>query len=251
VLTKVKEKEMAREITATTPVIPTLAKRPAVLYPIHALMLDPESPAGRRPLKSRQSPIFQELAARLARTGVTPNRISYFSLLFGVAAGLAFAATVDIPSWLARICFFFAAVFIQLRLICNLIDGMVAVEHQRKSPAGELWNEVPDRISDVATIVGAGYALGGQPVLGFVGAILALLTAYVRALGASLGAGQIFAGIGGKPQRMFLLTVTALTAAVLMRPATVTIGLALVCLAATSTVIQRLMLIRTHLYTTR
>jgi phosphatidylglycerophosphate synthase len=128
---------------------------------------------------------------------------------------------------------------------------MVAVEHQRKSPAGELWNEVPDRISDVATIVGAGYALGGHAVLGFIGAILALLTAYVRALGASLGAGQIFAGIGGKPQRMFLLTVTALTAAVLMRPATVTIGLTLVCLAATSTVIQRLMLIRTHLYTAR
>jgi phosphatidylglycerophosphate synthase len=214
-------------------------------------MLDPESPAGRRPLKSRESPFFQKLAARLANAGVTPNSISLMSIVFGVAAGFCFAITSISPLWMARVCFIAAAVFIQLRLICNLIDGMVAVEHQRRSPGGELWNEVPDRFSDVATIVGAGYALGGYPLLGFIGAILAILTAYVRALGASVGAGQIFAGIGGKPQRMFLLTVTAITAALLLRPSTMTIGLALVCLAAASTVVQRLMIVRAHLYSAR
>lgn len=214
-------------------------------------MPEPETPAGRRPLASRQSPFFQKLAARLARAGVTPNSISFFSLLFGAAAGIAFAATACSPAWLARVFFLAAAVFIQLRLVCNLIDGMVAIEHQRRSPVGDLWNEVPDRFSDVATIAGAGYALGGHPLLGFIGVILALLTAYVRALGASIGAGQIFAGIGGKPQRMFLLTVTAITAALLLRPATMTIGLALLCVAAASTVVQRLMIIRNHLRATR
>jgi len=213
-------------------------------------MLDPESPAGRRPLKSRQFPFFQKLAERLARDGVTPNTISFYSLVFGASAGLAFAITAHCPGWLARIFFLAAAVFIQLRLICNLIDGMVAVEHQRKSPEGELWNEVPDRFSDVATIVGAGFALGSHPLLGFIGAILALLTAYVRALGASVGAGQIFAGIGGKPQRMFLLTVTAVAMTVLMRPVMMTIGLILVCLAAAATVAERLKIIRNHLYST-
>lgn len=214
-------------------------------------MPEPETPAGRRPLKSRQSPFFQKLAARLAQAGVTPNSISFFSVVFGAAAGLAFAATSCSPAWLARICFIAAAAFIQLRLICNLIDGMVAVEHGKRSPVGDLWNEVPDRFSDVATIVGAGYAFGGNLLLGFIGAILALLTAYVRALGASVGAGQIFAGIGGKPQRMFVLTVTAVAAALLLRPATVTVGLALVCLAAASTVVQRLTMIRTHLCNAR
>lgn len=214
-------------------------------------MPEPHTPAGRRPLKSRQSPFFQRLAAKLARAGVSPNAISFFSLVFGTAAGLAFAATSCRTGWSVRACFVMAAAFIQLRLICNLIDGMVAVEHQRRSPVGDLWNEVPDRFSDIATIVGAGYAIGGNPLLGYIGAMLALLTAYVRALGASVGAGQIFAGIGGKPQRMFLLTVTALAAAFLMRPATVTIGLVLVCLAAASTVVQRLLLIRTYLVTPR
>jgi phosphatidylglycerophosphate synthase len=227
--------------------IPALAKYASLLYPNSASMPEADPPAGRRPLKSRQSPFFQKLAARLAKAGVTPNAISFFSLIFGALAGVAFAMTPCNTGWMLRAHFVAAAVFIQLRLVCNLIDGMVAVEHQQRSPVGELWNEVPDRFSDVATIIGAGYALGGNPMLGFIGAILALLTAYVRALGASVGAGQVFAGIGAKPQRMFLLTVTALTAAVLLQPSTVTIGLALVCLAAASTVVQRLMIIRNHL----
>ncbi|HET6409591.1 MAG TPA: CDP-alcohol phosphatidyltransferase family protein [Chthoniobacteraceae bacterium] len=214
-------------------------------------MSEDESPEGRRPLKSRQSPIFQKLATRMAQAGVTPNTISFMSVAFGVAAGFAFAITAISPAPMARVCFVLAAAFIQLRLVCNLIDGMVAIEHQRKSPAGDLWNEVPDRLSDVATIIGAGLAFGGHPSLGVTGAILALLTAYIRALGASLGAGQVFAGIGGKPQRMFLLTVTALTAAALLGPSTVTIGLILVCLAATSTFVQRLLIIRNHLYANR
>jgi phosphatidylglycerophosphate synthase len=215
-------------------------------------MPEPESPAGRRPLKSRQSPFFQKLAARLARSGVTPNSISFLSLVFGVLAGVAFAATSRVAGGSnVRLCFLAAAAFIQLRLICNLIDGMVAVEHQKKSPSGDLWNEVPDRFSDIATIVGAGYALGGCVILGVVGALLALLTAYVRSLGASLGAGQIFTGIGGKPQRMALLTMAALVGAILLLSHTVTIGLMLVCLASAATVVQRLLLVRAHLYATR
>jgi phosphatidylglycerophosphate synthase len=214
-------------------------------------MPDPESPTSRRPLKSRESPFFQMVAARLAGAGVAPNTISLMSVVFGVAAGFSFAITSISPPWMARVCFIAAAAFIQARLICNLVDGMVAVEHQRQSPSGELWNEVPDRFSDLATIIGAGYALGGHPILGFIGTILALLTAYIRALGASVGAGQIFTGIGGKPQRMFLLTITAITAAVLLRPSTMTIGLTLVCLAAASTVVQRLIIIRAHLYSAR
>ena len=214
-------------------------------------MPEPESPAGRRPLQSRQFLVFKKLAARLAENGVTPNAISLTSLVFGVAAGFAFAITGISSAWLARVLFVAAAALIQLRLLCNLLDGMVAVEYQRGSSGGELWNEVPDRFSDVATIIGAGFAFGGNVTMGVIGAILALLTAYVRALGASTGAGQIFAGIGGKPQRMFLLTVTALTAAILNRPFTLSIGLALLCVAAAATVVHRLILVRNHLYAHR
>ena len=40
---------------------------------------------------------------------------------------------------------------------------MVAVASDRTSKLGELFNEVPDGLSDAATLVGLGYAAGGVP----------------------------------------------------------------------------------------
>ena len=42
-----------------------------------------------------------------------------------------------------------AAGCIQLRLLCNLLDGLVALEGGRKGKAGDLFNEAPDRYADV------------------------------------------------------------------------------------------------------
>ena len=41
----------------------------------------------------------------------------------------------------------------QLRLLCNMMDGLVAVEGGLKSKAGDLFNEAPDRIEDVILLV--------------------------------------------------------------------------------------------------
>ena len=175
----------------------------------------PTEPAGRRPLKSRDLPFFKILAARLARGGATPNGISFASIVCGCCAGAALAATAHFDGWLLRAGWLGAAVGIQFRLIANLLDGMVAVEGRKGGPTGDLWNEAPDRVSDAAIFIGAGYAAGSAPVLGFAAALVAVFVAYVRALGASVGAGQCFLGPQAKPQRMALLTgVGVLTAAV-------------------------------------
>lgn len=173
------------------------------------------TPAGRRPLKSRGLPFFKTLAARLAAAGVSPNTISFFSIVFAVAAGAALAMTAR-TTGIAQAAFFFAAAAgIQLRLVANLLDGMVAVEGGRGGPTGELWNEAPDRVADVAILIGAGYAAGGNPVLGFGAALVAVFVAYVRALGASVGAGQCFLGPQAKPHRMAVLTVACVLSAIL------------------------------------
>ncbi len=171
-------------------------------------------PSARRPLKSRDVEFFRALARQLARMGVTPNAISFGSMVFGALAGGAFAITAHAAGWGMRVAFVAAAAFIQLRLLCNLIDGLVAVECGKKTPTGDIWNEAPDRFADVVILVGAGYAIGGRPELGYLAALCAVLTAYVRALGASLGAGQDFCGPGAKPHRMALCTGGAILAAV-------------------------------------
>ena len=174
--------------------------------------MTPDLP-GRRPLASRQWAFSQRAAAWLAARGASPNGISVVGMLLGIAAGAAFWATARAsgpawPWWTA------GAVGVQLRLLCNLLDGMVAVATGRTSPVGELFNEVPDRVSDAATLVGLGYAAGSVPVLGWAAAVVALFVAYVRASGVVAGAPQAFGGPMAKPHRMALVTLAALVAAV-------------------------------------
>ena len=167
----------------------------------------PTDPTARRPLKSRDLPFFKHLAASLAQAGVSPNAISFSSMVFGAAAGVMLAATSALQGWAVNAAWLLSTVFIQLRLVANLLDGMVAVEGKRGGPTGDLWNEAPDRVADAAIFIGAGYAVGSLPLLGFAAALMAVFVAYVRALGASVGAGQIFIGPMAKPQRMFAMTV--------------------------------------------
>ncbi len=132
-------------------------------------------------------------------------------MVAGIAAGAALAATAFVPGPAgSRLCFGAGAALIQLRLLANMFDGMVAMETGRASPLGALYNEVPDRVSDAAMFIGAGYALGGQPVLGFSAACLAVFLAYLRAQGCVAGAPQEFCGPMAKPQRAFLMTMLAL-----------------------------------------
>lgn len=164
----------------------------------------------RRPIKSREVIVFQLMARWMARRGVSPDAISLMSIVFGLGAGSALAATARTEGWLTHGCWLAAAALIQLRLLANMLDGMVAMDTKRESPVGELFNEAPDRVSDTFILVGAGFAIGGEVWLGFLAAIVALFVAYVRALGASTGAGQAFHGPMAKPHRMFVLTLIGL-----------------------------------------
>jgi phosphatidylglycerophosphate synthase len=163
----------------------------------------------RRPISARSWPISQKAASLLARAGVTPNAISVAGMLAGIAAGVALGATSWLTGWQRGLAWLAGALLVQARLVANMLDGMVAIEGGKKSAVGALYNEAPDRVSDVATLVGAGYAVGGDPTLGYLAACVALFVAYVRALGAASGAPNDFCGPMAKQQRMFLVTVLA------------------------------------------
>lgn len=167
-----------------------------------------EEDHSRRPLKVRSTGWARVLAATLSKSGITPNTISALSVVAAGLGGLAFvAAGQGAIAWTAG--WIAGAALIQARLICNLMDGMVAVEGGKKSPTGELWNEVPDRIADPLLLVCAGWAVG-LPWVGALAGWAALMTAYVRAVGATLTGVQDFCGPFAKQQRMAGLTVAAL-----------------------------------------
>ena len=164
------------------------------------------SESDRRPIAARGAGWTRGLLRLLLATPITPNQISVLSVVF---AGLGAWALVAAPArpWLYLV----AALAIQLRLVCNLMDGLVAVEGGRSSKLGSLYNEFPDRIADTLLIVAFGYAIG-QPWLGWAGALAAALTAYVRATGGALGLAQDFRGPMAKQHRMALLTLACLLA---------------------------------------
>lgn len=168
----------------------------------------------RRQLKSRDSKWAQVLSKWVAtKTAVSPNQISVISVFF---AFIAFVGYCLCRTQLAQSSLYFLIPLIiifgiQMRLICNLIDGMVAVEGGKKTIDGGIYNEFPDRIADTLIIVGAGIA--GQSdlslFLGLFAALLAVLTAYTRLLGGTLGAEQYFSGPMAKQHRMAFLTGAA------------------------------------------
>lgn len=162
----------------------------------------------RRPLASRDSGWARAIARNLSTASVTPNQISMASMVMAAVAGVAFwqAGTASGGSRVALL--LVAALFCQFRLLCNLFDGMVAIEGGKQAPDGPFWNEFPDRAADILIFVGAGYG-AGVPTLGWAAAAFAVLTAYTRELGRNCGLPADFSGPMAKQHRMATTTAAA------------------------------------------
>jgi phosphatidylglycerophosphate synthase len=164
-------------------------------------------PGNRRPIASRDTNWAKWAALLLAKKNVSPNTISILSILFSLLSLVAFY--LDYKTKSNHVLYMLLAIVgIQGRLIMNLLDGMVAVEHDKKSAVGGLYNEVPDRVSDTLTIFGVGLLARSLPNgmdLAYLAIILSVTTAYIRTLGASLKCGHFFSGPMAKQHRMALV----------------------------------------------
>jgi len=191
-----------------------------------------ETQENRRPLAVRDHPASKAFACWLAQKNITPNQISIVSVFFAIFASLCFFAmrnSQGISQWLLPL---LAGTFIQCRLLCNLFDGMVAIEGGKKTLSGELFNDIPDRIADPIILVAAGYASIAVPfsdALGWCAGLLAVLTAYIRTLSASIGAPVDFVGPMAKQHRMAVMTFACVAASIqaLLGHANISLPLAL------------------------
>ena len=201
----------------------------------------------RRPIATRNRKWAQDATAWLASRNVSPNAISIAGMCACIVAGIALGGT-SIADY--RILWLIATLGAQLRLTANMLDGMVAIASSRTSKTGELYNEVPDRISDAAVFIGAGFAWGGNVTLGNIATILAIFTAYVRAAGKIAGTPNEFCGPMAKQHRMLVVTLICVYAAITPRSwqmitfntsqiGVMTLGLVIVIAGCVITVIRR------------
>ena len=207
----------------------------------------------RRVLKTRSNPLMIRFASFVATKNITPNQISLLSIPFAIL-GMIGLWTWNLTEhrFLQITLLIIAIIGIQGRLICNLIDGMVAVEGGKVTKDGELYNDAPDRLTDILFFVGLGLGVS-KPFgleLGLTAGLLAVLTAYVRMLGLSMGTPAFFAGPLAKQHRMALLTA-AIVATIIglfyhLTDEILYIALIVINIGALLTIINRLHLIRQY-----
>src|SRR6266487_4121645 len=202
----------------------------------------------RRPIATRNRKWAQTATAWLAARNVSPNAISIVGMCACIVGGVALGLT-SVCDY--RILWLVAAGGAQLRLTGNMLDGMVALASGRASKVGELYNEIPDRVSDAAVFIGAGFAWGGNIALGYIATILAIFTAYIRAAGKIAGAPNEFCGPMAKQHRMLVITLICLYSAVISRPwqilhfdkfevGVMSLGLGVIVVGCCITIVRRL-----------
>ena len=195
------------------------------------------SDENRRPLTSRNTAWAARLASWAVAREITPNQISQASMVFAALGFLLFWLSTN-GGILQFLCLILAAATVQARLVCNLIDGMVAIEGGKGAKDGPFWNEAPDRVSDLLFFAGAGLA-AGRPDLGLLAAALAVATAYIRELGRAEGFAPDFSGPLAKPQRMAVLTAGTILAALYATGWTLTATLWIIVVGTAITILRR------------
>ncbi|UYB51964.1 CDP-alcohol phosphatidyltransferase family protein [Xanthomonas sp. AM6] len=171
----------------------------------------------RPTVSERRAQRRARLATALRARGATPNGLSWSALGFAVLAALMFALAWREPPRAAAGLLVLAAFGLQGRLLCNRLDGLMARQAQMVGRAGAVYNDAPDRLSDVLVCLGVGYGLqhvlswGAE--LGWAAALLCVGTAYVRMLGLACGVSEPVQGPMARVQRMHWLSLAALLAA--------------------------------------
>ena len=164
------------------------------------------------PSKFRVRGIFRGLvlliARPLARAGVSPDSITYISLLFALFAFITLPLTQ------------FQQLFGILIFITGLLDGVdgaVARMNDSATKAGGLTDSVIDKVAETLILAGIALAYPNTTLLGLsvsMWVLLAvfgwLMTSYTRARAEGLGVSDLDIGLGGRSERLLTLVIFSL-----------------------------------------
>ena len=148
--------------------------------------------------------LLRPLEDALVVRRVHPDVLTGLAVVAAAAGGLCLALASS-AGWLLLLVPVMAAV----RLVLNLLDGMVARRTGQARPIGELWNELGDRVGDTLFIGGLAFHPGVDPRLALGAVIAALLASYVGITAKAAGASRQYVGVLSKPGRMIVLAIAA------------------------------------------
>ena len=166
-----------------------------------------------RPLAERMLSPFVSAADTV---GLSPNGVSVLSL--GVAGTAAAAFVAGEPQWYAV-----GGLLVLLNGWLDLVDGALARRQGIASDGGDLLDHVIDRYADLIII--GGLAAGVDSfALGFLAVTGVLMTSYLGTQIQAVGLGRAYGGLVGRADRLVLITIAGLVAAVVTGPVVVGYG---------------------------
>ena len=161
------------------------------------------------------------IARPFARAGISPDSITYVSLLF------ALFAFISLPLTQLQVLF---ATLVFITGLLDGVDGAVARMNDSATKAGGLTDSVIDKVAETLILAGIALAFPNTTILGLsvsMWALLAvfgwLLTSYTRARAESLGVSDLDIGLGGRSERLLTLVIFSLAGFVIYGLVVVTI----------------------------
>jgi CDP-diacylglycerol--glycerol-3-phosphate 3-phosphatidyltransferase len=157
--------------------------------------------------KGRIAAGFAPLLGWLERSGVSPDALTLAAIPVAAVGGVCLLISPAVPLTLLAV-----PLLIGLRLILNILDGALARSTGRSHARGEWYNEVGDRLADLAFIVPVAFLPGANQPIVLLGAVGAVLASFAGLAVRAAGSGRVYRGILSKPGRMVLLAVFSVAA---------------------------------------
>ncbi len=169
------------------------------------------------------------------RHRIHPDWFTYGALALSLAAALVLATVGPNQTWL-----WLVPPSLILRLLLNLLDGLVARGLGVADALGEVKNEFGDRIADAAIFLGICFGGYADPRLAALTIALILCISYLGILGKAVTGARLYGGVFGKGDRMITLAAFTIYPILTGDLASYNVYLAAATLAASVTILQRL-----------
>lgn len=156
-------------------------------------------------LKPKFQALLRPMVNFFAKNGITPNQVTWAALILSIFAGSMVGFTQG-DSWTLLL----IPIVMFVRMAMNAIDGILAKEHDMKTDAGAILNEMSDVISDAALYLPLAFVSGVNTIWIVLFVITGILTEMAGILAALIGGERRYDGPMGKSDRAFVFGLICL-----------------------------------------
>jgi len=185
-------------------------------------------------LKQKVQQLLSTEATAAHKVGLTPNSVTVFGFILSFLAASVYAlVTTYSRSYLLLI----AVILLMASGFCDTLDGILARTYNQASAFGGFLDSLLDRYADAFMFAGTIVSGACNLFVGLAALASSLMVSYSRARAEAAGIKMESIGIAERPERIILLAASSL-AAIIWFPA-LNIGVLIIAVLATVTVIQR------------